>query len=395
MSTAATILTIDDDPAIREVMASYLQDSGYRVLQAENGRVGIETCRLAHPDLVLCDLRMPVMDGLQVLAAVTHECPEMPIIMVSGVGVIGDALEALKRGAWDFVTKPIEDMAVLEHAIEQSLERARLLRENRIYREHLESANARLKQSLRQLQEDEEAGRRIQFRLLPENNKHYAPYLFSHQLLTSLYLSGDFVDHFAIDAEHLGFYMADVSGHGVSSAFVTVLLRSSVKRCLENYWQAGDATILNPAELLKLLNQEMFQGRLGKYLTMFYGVIDRPANRLSFSNGGQFPFPLLIADGQAEYVESKSLPVGLFEFADYHNEVRPLPENFVLLMMSDGILEMLPYANLQQKLDFLLSSMSTVKHTEVGIESLTRRLDLDQASTLPDDITILLIKRQV
>ncbi|MCP5419310.1 MAG: response regulator [Gammaproteobacteria bacterium] len=395
MSKTETILTIDDEPTIREVMASYLQDSGYRVLQAENGHDGIEACRRDHPDLVLCDLRMPVMDGLQVLATVTHEFPEMPIIVVSGVGVIGDVLEALKHGAWDFVTKPVEDMAVLEHAIEQSLERARLIRENRIYREHLESANTRLKQSLRQLQEDEEAGRRIQFRLLPENNKCYPPYLFSHQLLTSLYLSGDFVDYFVIDAEHLGFYMADVSGHGVSSAFVTVLLRSSVNRCLENYWQAGDSTILNPAELLKLLNQEIFQGRLGKYLTMFYGVINRPQNSLSYSNGGQFPFPLLITEDRAEFVESKSLPVGLFEFADYHNMVRFLPENFLLLMMSDGILEVLSYANLQQKLDFLLSSTSSVKHTKVDIESLTRRLRLDQASTLPDDITMLLIKRQV
>jgi serine phosphatase RsbU (regulator of sigma subunit) len=176
---------------------------------------------------------------------------------------------------------------------------------------------------------------------------------------------------------------------------VTVLLRSYVKRCLESYWQTGDAIVLNPAEMLKLLNQEIFQGKLGKYLTMFYGVIKRSQNSLSYSNGGQFPFPMLIADGHAEFMESKSLPVGLFEFADYHNENRSLPENFDLLMMSDGILEVLPYANLQQKLDFLLSSMSTVKHTEIGIESLTRRLDLDQASTLPDDITILLIKRQV
>jgi len=394
MARTATVLTIDDERAIREIIAAYLEDSGFQVIQAQNGHQGIELCRSKRPDLVLCDLRMPEMDGLQVLTVMTREFPEIPIIVVSGAGVIGDAIEALKLGAWDYVTKPIEDMAVLEHAMEQALERAQLLRENREYREHLETANAQLKQSLRQLEEDEEAGRRIQFRLLPPSNQVYGPYCFDRQLLTSLYLSGDFVDYFTIDSQHLGFYMADVSGHGVSSAFVTVLLRSYVKSCLERLWQASDTTILNPAEVLKSLNQEIFQGRLGKYLTIFYGVIDQAKNCLRYSNGGQFPFPILADDSGSLYFESKGLPVGLFEFADYHDETRQLPQNFVLLLISDGILEVLPDANLQQKLDSLLSSASSVKHTEINIDSLTRQLELDQASTLPDDITILLIKRQ-
>ncbi|MEZ5583937.1 MAG: response regulator [Candidatus Competibacteraceae bacterium] len=337
MTKVATVLTIDDEQAIREIIAAYLEDSGFQVIQAQNGLQGLEVCRKQQPDLVLCDLRMPEMDGLQVLTAMTREFPELPIIVVSGAGVIGDAIDALKLGAWDYVTKPIEDMAVLEHAMEQALERAQLLRENREYREHLETANAQLKQSLRQLEEDEEAGRRIQFRLLPQSNQVYGSYYFDRQLLTSLYLSGDFVDYFTIDSHHLGFYMADVSGHGVSSAFVTVLLRSHVKSCLERFWQAGDATILNPTQVLKLLNQEVFQGKLGKYLTIFYGVIDRTKNCLRYSNGGQFPFPILVDENGSRYLQSKGLPVGLFEFADYHDQLQQLPENFALLLISDGI----------------------------------------------------------
>ena len=148
------------------------------------------------------------MDGLQVLAAVTHEFPELPSLVVSGLGGMSDAIQALKLGAWDYVTKPIEDMAVLEHAIDHALERARLRRENREYREHLEAVNEQLRQTVRQLREDEAAARRIQFQLLPENDKVYRGYQFSRHLLTSQYLSGDFVDYFAIDGDHLGFYMA-------------------------------------------------------------------------------------------------------------------------------------------------------------------------------------------
>ena len=241
------ILIIDDEERAREILVAYLEDSGFQVLQASDGQAGIERCRREPPDLVLCDLRMPGMDGLQVLATVTREFPELPILVVSGLGGMSDAIQALKLGAWDYVTKPIEDMAVLEHAIDHALERARLRRENREYREHLEAVNEQLRQTVRQLQEDEAAARRIQFQLLPENDKVYRGYQFSRHLLTSQYLSGDFVDYFAIDGDHLGFYMADVSGHGVSSAFVTVMLKSFMGRYRELYRQNRDRGILNPA----------------------------------------------------------------------------------------------------------------------------------------------------
>lgn len=386
------ILTIDDEQGIREIIATYLEDSGFQVIEAENGRIGIELCRRERPDLVLCDLRMPEVDGLEVLAVLTEELPETPIIVVSGMGGVSDAIEALKLGAWDYVTKPIEDMAALEHAIDQALERAHLLQENRQYREHLETVNAQLKQSLQQLQEDETSGRRIQFQLLPQDNIRHGSYQFSRHLWTSLYLSGDFVDYFAIDANHVGFYIADVSGHGVSSAFVTILLRSYMNRYLESYWRDNDDAILRPAEILKRINRDVLQGRLEKYLTMFYGVIDTADNMLRYSNGGQFPFPILIDGTRSSYIECKSLPVGLFSAATFQDNLLKLPEIFALALISDGILETLRLSNLQQKLDLLLC---TTQNSAVSIESLGRELHLDQIDTLPDDITILLIKRAV
>jgi DNA-binding NtrC family response regulator len=132
------ILVIDDEPIIRESMTAYLEDSGFSVCQAEDGRQGLEVFRREQPDLVMVDLRMPGVDGLEVLSTVIGESPDTPTLVVSGTGVIQDAIEALKMGAMDFVTKPILDMAVLEHAAKKALEQARLRIENRRYRIHLE-----------------------------------------------------------------------------------------------------------------------------------------------------------------------------------------------------------------------------------------------------------------
>src|SRR5574337_805822 len=244
------ILVIDDDRLIREMLSFYLKGRGHAVVACDGGEAGIAQCRQRLPSAVLCDLRMPRMDGLAVLETLHREFPELPVIVVSGTGDVADAIGALKLGAADFITKPIEDFAVLDHALDRSLERARLQAENRAYRATLEAANARLAESLAQLEADEAAGRKIQFALLPQREVRFGDFECSHHLATSAILSGDFVDYFAIDEGHFGFYMADVSGHGVSSAVITVLLKCYVTRYLENYRRYEDPTICQPAGLL-------------------------------------------------------------------------------------------------------------------------------------------------
>lgn len=132
------VLTIDDEPIVRENIAAFLEDSNHDVIQAGDGMTGLELFKKENPDVVLCDLRMPKVDGLEVLEEVRRESPETPIIMISGTGVIHDVIEALRLGAWDYIIKPIHDMGMLEHALNKAVERATLLKENRIYREHLE-----------------------------------------------------------------------------------------------------------------------------------------------------------------------------------------------------------------------------------------------------------------
>ena len=138
VSDQATILVIDDEDAVRMSIADYLEDLDFRVIMAENGRIGVERFYSEKVDLVLVDLRMPEMDGLEVLDNISPTNPDLPLIVVSGTGIISDAVEALHRGAWDYVLKPIEDFSVLVHAIEANLEKARLRKENIEYQQRLE-----------------------------------------------------------------------------------------------------------------------------------------------------------------------------------------------------------------------------------------------------------------
>lgn len=141
--TSATLLIIDDDDVVRASLAAYLEDSGFSVLQAGNGQQGLQVFEEHQPDLVICDLRMPQMGGLELIRQVSERAPQLPVIVVSGAGVMSDAVEALRLGAADYLIKPLEDLAVLEHSVRRALDRSRLVLENQRYRDKLEAAKPR------------------------------------------------------------------------------------------------------------------------------------------------------------------------------------------------------------------------------------------------------------
>ena len=117
--SSAKILIIDDDPAIREVITDYLASKNFIPLAAEEGRAGLDVFAKENPDLVLLDLRLPGMDGLEVLSHLNTNSPETPVIIISGQGTLKDAIAALKKGAWDYITKPISEMQILDIAIQR------------------------------------------------------------------------------------------------------------------------------------------------------------------------------------------------------------------------------------------------------------------------------------
>ena len=390
MTDRKSILTIEDDPTVRMNIVAYLEDSGYRMLEAADGLEGLNQFKTQQPDLVLCDLRMPKLDGLDVLQAIAESSPDTPVIIVSGAAMIGDAIQALKRGAWDYVTKPIPDMRVLEAAIVKALERARLLRENREYQRRLEKVNRELNDALNQLKADQEAGRGVQTKLLPRARQVLGGYEFQHRLYPAMYLSGDFVDYFPIDSRHIGFYMIDVSGHDTGSAFLTVMIKTIMMQ-LVNACEDGDETILSPALTLEKINLELNRQVLNKYITMFYGLIDTQDNRMLASNGGHYPYPIIFDGNEARPIHCKSRPVGLFESVQFPAHEIPLPQDFLLLVLSDGIFELVPEKSNKACYEELLNRITK---SETIFDDITEVIGLETDTQLVDDVTMLAITRQ-
>lgn len=389
---SAKLLLIDDDEVVRASLAAYLEDSGFQVLQAGNGLQGLEVFEREQPDLIICDLRMPQIDGLELIRRISQINSEMPVIVVSGAGVMSDAVEALRLGAADYLIKPLEDLAVLEHSVHRALDRSRLRLENQRYREKLEAANRELQASLHLLQEDQNAGRQVQMNMLPTTPWEADGLHFAHQIIPSLYLSGDFADYFRVDEHRVAFYLADVSGHGASSAFVTVLLKFMTTRLLYEWRRNGVLPEFKPSDVLGHINRGLINCKLGKHVTMLGGVIDLQSSQLTYSIGGHLPLPVLFSEGEARYLEGRGLPVGLFQEASYTDLVVQLPPSFSLSMMSDGILDLLPGDTLKEKEAALPRLVSEAGGT---LDGLRQVFGLANLRDMPDDIALLVLSRNL
>jgi putative nucleotidyltransferase with HDIG domain len=144
------ILVVDDEEAIREVVSTMLESKGYHCTSVHNGRAAQDQVRRTTPDLVLSDMIMPEMDGIKLLEWMRQYDPDVPVIMVTAIHDISTALEAIRRGAYDYILKPFEkDQLFL--GVGRALQHRRLVIENRSYQrgleQQVEDRTAQLEQS--------------------------------------------------------------------------------------------------------------------------------------------------------------------------------------------------------------------------------------------------------
>lgn len=133
------VLVIDDETAVRKALAEILEYEKYEVEQASNGPEALEKIAKNTYDIVLCDIKMPQMDGIEVLEKIMSSHPDLPVIMITGHGSVETAVEALKKGAYDFIEKPI-DLNRLIVAVRNASEKKNLVKETKILRKKIKKS---------------------------------------------------------------------------------------------------------------------------------------------------------------------------------------------------------------------------------------------------------------
>lgn len=316
----------------------------------------------------------------------------LPTVVVTESRFDDDLLKAVDAGLVDYLVEPLTHGAVLRRLIGRSLEHQRLAEEHARDRTRLAELNEHLETHLAMLRLDQQTGGHIQRKMLPPQPLTINGVACDYWLAPSLYLSGDFLDYLRYNERYSVFYFADVSGHGASSAFVTVLLKYLCNRWL-NEWDGKQPETL-AARWLAQLNRELLDTGIGKHATLFVGVIDHQRDYLHYSLGAQLPMPMLVCTDRITVLEGEGMPVGLFPQVCYPSYAMALPENFRLWLCSDGVLECLPGETLDARLRELrrrVESCSDVAALRVSLA--VDRIGTDSADQeeLPDDLTIMML----
>ena len=185
--------------------------------------------------------------------------------------------------------------------------------------------------------------------------------------------------------------MVEGWGHGAPSHIITGLQKSMVDGFQEPYRRKKSDTILHSDRVLKQVSEMIERQDLGKYLTMFYGVLNDADSTMTYSNGGHYPRPILFDGQRARFLEERNLPVGLFRGTEYTSSTIDMPKSFLMAMFSDGVFVILSQEGMENQKNYLLSLIDSM---DVSMGTLVEELDLDSVEAPPDDITLLLIKRE-
>ena len=390
------ILIIDSDDIVRETIAAGLGQHGYVVVQEKHGSEALMRIHEHHCDAVITELKTEDDDGLTVLENIRIAYPELPVIVLSGVGVVGDVVRALRLGANDYFMKPLVDLDELVEVLEKAFKVRKLAEQNEHYRKQLELVNADLARYVEELERDQQAGRLVQSKLLPQTPVSFGSCELDYKMIPSLYLSGDFIDYSFIDQRYVAFYLADVSGHGAAPAFATVWLKLTVQRLLRDSgaFQSRHSIADDLGRLVVQVNQQMVNSKFSSHLTCFVGIIDTETRELYYLIGGHLPMPILVTKNGsnrpfARYLEGKGKPIGIFPQTSWEIYSITLPYEYRLVVLSDGVLEVLQDSELVDKENTLAKLTAGSGNS---ISELLAQLGVNDSTTPPDDISIFQIR---
>ncbi len=325
-----TVLYVEDEPVIRESLLRSLKRRVKTVYVACNGEEGLNLFKTQKPDIVISDIRMPLMDGLQMSREIKTLSPQTPIIITTAFNDEEFFITSIDVGIDTYVKKPI-DLKRLTSAIEKS---AALLVQQRI----IDEKDQIIRKQYSLMRNEMAMAAKLQHSLFPkEDDFKENPHIeLSFILKPQSAVSGDFLIIKEKEDDFIAILLCDVMGHGVASGLVTVEIKTVFDTLEELY--------TSPVQLLEALrrNVTMVQDS-DMFYTAVYAVLDYKTAKLSIVSAGGVPFLHYNASekkAEAIYTDG-SFPLGL-----YDEESPPLSEyqvpfhkGDILLLQTDGLAE--------------------------------------------------------
>ncbi len=372
-----------------QILENYLAETNWDVSKFDNPDEALEKIEAEHPRVVVVDLPLDFMQ--EKFGLLPSQDTDTAYVAILPEVDPREVAKFFHNNASDVLIKPFADER-FRQAIERASNYKSLIVQNRQYREQLEMANRNLRESFRILEQDQIAGRQVQNSLLPVTPMIHGDYEISHHIEPSLYLSGDFVGYNVIFDRYMVLYVADVSGHGASSAFLTVLLKFILNRILRRHVTQNDykAFARAPEGFIEHINKQIMALGLDKHLTLFSACIDMERNFLRYSVAAHMPMPVFVTNGDVRILPGKGKPVGIFSNCTWEVQEIALPDKFAMVIVSDGVLEILPGKTLKQKEQFI---SDTIAKSDTSIEAICEGLGIHQGQDVPDDITVLTLRR--
>ena len=371
------ILVVNTENRIDEHVLQLLSNNDYHVSPVTVESEALSYVRHHDPSLVLIG-QSPETDLYGFIREIRSTNLQVPVVLLLEAKEVALAVPTLERqGGTDFALHGSDEL--LLYVINRNIAYSGV--DRRLNRDRVVVDNP--DEKLKLLIQDQQAGLRVQNSMMPESPLVIGDVQFDYRIFPSVILGGDFINVIEIPGDRIMFYLADVSGHGASSAFITVLLRSLSGR-LEK--QFAELDLHSTGDILSWMNNELLLCDLEHHVTMFLGIIDNATEKLEYSNAGHFPAAILSAEDETKYLEIGGRPLGLFEEVTYETRTLDLPNVYAMIMFSDGVFEIMPQETLKDKEEHLLS---LVKCGNKSVEALADSLNVLQPKQ--DDVAILTV----
>ncbi|MBI1387017.1 MAG: SpoIIE family protein phosphatase [bacterium] len=374
MAAAKKLLIVDDELEIRENLRDFAEFKGYEVVEAGHGEEALEKIAGAKPDLIVSDLMMPKMGGLELLQEIVERGIETPVVIMTAFGTMESAIEAMKRGASDFVAKPI-DLPYLIKVVERVL--------------NISEMQQRVKEQQRQLDEDLLHAGIIQRCLLPEKIETARLHL-DYRYEPLIAIGGDYLSIHQHGDHGIAAALYDVSGHGVSAALTANLVHTQLQQRL--------AENRPPSNVVHLLNRFITANleRTSMFITLCLAVLDLDEGVLTVSNAGH---PDLFirrgATGALDAISSHMPPVGMIPkiLSEQNETVASIESGDRIMMYTDGFLEARNAAGAMLGMEGLKAMIQRHAHLPLSdfIDRLYHDLKIHHQGEIDDDLTFLAI----